>query len=246
VKITRNKAFTPIPRAKDFEELQNHITAKLLKYNMTQKLQGRPRKIWELFLEERDSLTPLPASPYEVDETVQTKVKPDQTVRYDKKKYSVPHGYVGKSVTLRVSPFEVKVFSRGKLLYAHKRQRENGEDQYILDHYLENLVRKPRATNQALPIRKGVMPPQCRTFLELCPATDANKQLVEIMLLARDVSQERILAALDDAIATQKPTADLVRYYLYSQDMPGDAFEIEHIDLADYDRLIKEDGDDGK
>jgi hypothetical protein len=91
------------------------------------------------------------------------------------------------------------------------------------------------------------MPPQCRAFLELCPATDANKQLVDIMLLARDINPERILAALDDAIATCKPTAELVRYYLYGQNMPDDAFEIEHIDLADYDRLIEEgDGSDGK
>jgi len=29
-----------------------------------------------------------------------------------------------------------------------------------------------------------------------------------------------------------------VRYYLYGQQMPDDAFEIKHSDLADYDRLI--------
>jgi transposase len=243
VKITRNKAFTPIPRAKDFEDLQKHITTCLLKYNMTHKIEGKPHKIWDLFMEERASLVPLPVTPFEVDETVQTKVYTDQTVRYDKKNYSVPHGYVGKNVTLRVSPFEVKVYFRGKLLYAHKRQRANGEDQYILDHYLESLSRKPRATGQALPIRKGVMPLQCRVFLELCPADDANRQLVDIMLLVRDIGQERVFAALDDAISTGKPTAEMVRYHLYGQDMPDDAFKIEHIDLADYDRLIDE-GDD--
>ena len=45
VKITRNEAFTPIPRVKDFDELQNHVSACLLKYNMTRKLQDRPRKV---------------------------------------------------------------------------------------------------------------------------------------------------------------------------------------------------------
>jgi hypothetical protein len=82
------------------------------------------------------------------------------------------------------------------------------------------------------------MPVQCRAFLELCPAEDANRQLVEVMLLARDIDGERVLAAMDDAIATGKPTAELVRYYLYGQQMPDDAFEIKHSDLADYDRLI--------
>jgi len=238
VKITRNKAFTPIPRAKDFQELQNHVSAKLLTYNMTHKIQDKPDKIWDMLMEEKSSLAPLPLSPYEVDETLRAKVYHDQTVRYDKFNYSVPHGYVGKSVTLRVSPFKLNVFFRGSLLHSHDRQGPGGQDQYILDHYLEALSRKPRAAGQALPITKGVMPPQCRAFLELCPSTDANRQLVEVMLLARDTGEGRMLAALDDAITTGKPTAELVRYYLYGQQMPDDDFKIEHSDLADYDRLI--------
>ena len=246
VKITRNKAFTPIPRAKDFTDLQNHVSAKLLEYNMTHRIQGSSRKIWDMLMEERSLLAPLPLSPYEVDETVRAKVYKDQTVRYDKFKYSVPHGFVGKSVTLRASPFELKVYFRGNLLYAHERQGPNGQDQYILDHYLDVLSRKPRASGQALPIKKGVMPPQCRAFLELCPSMDANRQLVEVMLLARDIGEDRVLAALGDAISTGKPTVEMVRYYLYGQQMPGDEFKIKHTDLADYDSLIRgEAGNDG-
>jgi hypothetical protein len=86
------------------------------------------------------------------------------------------------------------------------------------------------------------MPPECRAFLELCNATDANKQLVDVLLLARDIGESRVLAALNDAIITGHPTAELVRYYLYGQQMPDDAFEIKHIDLADYDKLINERG----
>jgi transposase len=243
VKITRNNAFVPIPRVNDFAELQNHVSAKLLQYNMTHRIQGRPRKIWDMFLEEQASLAPLPLSPFEVDETVHTKVYHDQTVKYGRFRYSVPQGYAGRNVTLRVSPFDLKVHFRGRLLYAHERQGPNGRDQYILDHYLEILSRKPRAAGQALPITKGVMPIQCRAFLELCPAEDKNRQLVDIMLLARDIGEDRVLSAMDDAITTGKPTAELVRYYLYGQQMPGDAFVIEHGDLADYDRLMGGEGD---
>jgi len=245
VKITRNKAFTPIPRIKDFEELQNHISAKLLTYNMTHKIQGRPRKIWDMFLEEQASLKPLPLSHFEVDDTVETHVYPDQTVRYDKVRYSVPYGYTGKHVTLRVSPFEISVFHRGKLLHTHDKQRSGGQDQYVLDHYLEILSRKPRAANQALPVKKGVMPTECRTFLQLCPATNANNQLVEIMLLARDAGAQRVLAALNNAIDTGKPTAELVKYYLYGQQMPDDEFVIEHNNLSGYDMLIEKESVDG-
>ena len=238
VKITRNNAFVPIPRVKDYDELQKHVSASMLKYNMTHRIEGRPRKIWDMFLAEQASLSPLPVSPFEVDETIHTKVYPDQTVRYEKVRYSVPHGYVGKSVTLRVSPFELKVYSRGELVCSHRKVDANGPDQYILDHYLESLSRKPRAAGQALPIAKGVMPAQCSAFLTLCPAADANKQLVDIMLLARDIGEDRTLTALDYAIGTGKPTAELVRYFIYGQNMPTDAFEIMHSDLVEYDKLI--------
>ncbi|MCL2853797.1 MAG: IS21 family transposase [Defluviitaleaceae bacterium] len=244
VKITRNKAFVPMPRVESYKELQKHISVKLLKYNMTHKIQGRARGIWDLFQEERASLAPLPLSEFEVDEAATAKVRPDQTVRYGKVKYSVPHGHVGKNVTLRVSPFELKVYCRGELLYTHDRVREGGDDQYILEHYLEALSRKPRAIGQALPISKGVMPPQYRAFLELCAAKDAKRQLVDVMLLARDIGEERVLAAVGDAASTGKPTAELVRYYLYGQQMPADEFKIKHVDLSDYDMLI--DGKGGR
>jgi hypothetical protein len=125
------------------------------------------------------------------------------------------------------------------------RVRSGGEDQYILDHYLEILSRKPRAANQALPIKKGVMPSECKMFLELCTAVNANYQLVEIMLLARDVGTERVLAALNDACDTGSPTAELVKYYLYGQQMPDDEFVIEHNNLSGYDRLIDKESANG-
>jgi hypothetical protein len=82
------------------------------------------------------------------------------------------------------------------------------------------------------------MPDECKLFLELCPASDANNQLVEVMLLAREVDEERILSALDDANNTLHPTAELVKFYLYGQQMPKDEFVIEHNDLTGYDKLI--------
>jgi transposase len=245
VKITRKRAFVPMPRVENYKGLQKHISAKLLKYNMTHKIEGRPKPIWDMFAEERSVLVPLPLSPYEVDETIQAKVKPDQTVRYDKVRYSLPHGYVGKNITLRISPFKLKIYSWGKLLYEHERIRNGGEDQYILDHYIEAISKKPRSAGQALPITKGKMPKQCRAFLELCPSKDAKKQLVDIMLLVRDIGEPRVFEAMDEAIITGKPTAELVRYYVYGQQSPGYSFDIKHGDLSDYDSLIigKGDGD---
>jgi len=238
VKITRRKCFSPIPRVDSWAELQKHIDVCLLKYNKTHKIQGEANGIWENYQSERGTLMPLPLSPMDPFETSRAKVRHDQTVAYDGARYSVPHGYVGMDTTLRVSPFEIEVFYRGNLLCTHQRLRTKGESQYILEHYLDALSRKPRAIDQALPIIKGQMPPQCRAFLETCPAKDAKRQLVSLMLLAREIGAECVLRAMDEAQKTGCPTADLVKLYLDIEVKPGSDIAIEHAQLSLYDMLI--------
>ena len=117
-------------------------------------------------------------------DTLRARVKPDQTVVYNGTRYSVPYRHVGCDVSMRVSPYHVGIYWRGELLHGHDKMHVKGQDQYVLDHYLDALSRKPRAVEQALPLAHGVMPPQCAEFLRLCPGTDAKRQLVSIQLQA--------------------------------------------------------------
>jgi hypothetical protein len=82
------------------------------------------------------------------------------------------------------------------------------------------------------------MPPQCRAFLESCPSKDAANQLVELMLLAREVGAERMLGAMDAAMLSGRPTAEIVKLHLGFGRMPADPFTVEHASLAEYDALI--------
>ena len=246
VKIVRRKCFVPVPYVGSWAELQKHIDVCLLEYNMKHRIKGEQRGIWENFQAERAALKPLPSSPMETTETVQVKVWHDQTVIYDKVRYSVPHGYVGAKATLLVSPFEISVYCRGVLLHTHQRMRENGANQYILEHYLDALSRKPRAAEQALPVTEGVMPPQCRAFLASCPAKDAVKQLVDLMLLARAIGPERMLAAMDAAQLAGRPTAELVKLYIENESRPGRGITVNHAQLSAYDSLISGDAAKGE
>jgi transposase len=239
VKIMRRTCFVPVPHVDSWVELQKHIDVRLLEYNMRHRIQGEQRGIWENLRAERAVLKPLPVTPMETTETVQAKVWPDQTVIYDRVRYSVPHGYVGVKVTLLVSPFEIAVYCRGILLHTHQKAREKGDDRYILDHYLDVLSRKPRATGQALPIVAGVMPSQCRAFLESCPSKDAPRQLVELMLLAREIGQDIVFAAMDKAQLTGRPTAELVKLCIENESAPGRDITVNHTKLSVYDSLIK-------
>jgi transposase len=245
VDIIRSIAFTPAPRVGGLTALQAHVDAKVFEYIKTHKIAGHKNSVSYDFDNERITLRPLPKMPLDICDTRKARVRPDQTVVYDGVRYSVPHGYVGRDVSLRVSPYHIEIYWRGELLHKHDKMNVKGQDQYVLDHYLDALSRKPRAVEQAVPLSRGVMPPQCAEFLRLCPGSDAKRQLVDILLDGRGLGRERTLSAIEAANKTGGPTFQLVQFYLAEQSpKPYDSFEIKHRDLSAYDSLIGGDDND--
>jgi len=245
VDIVRSIAFTPVPRVGSFAELQAHLDASVLTYIKTHRIDGHKNNISDDLDNERKALLPLPKAPMDICDTHKARVRPDQTVTYGGVRYSVPHGYVGRDVSLRVSPYNVEIYWRGELLHRHEKINVKGQDQYVLDHYLVALSRKPRAVEQAVPLARGIMPPQCAEFLRLCPGSDAKRQLVDILLDGRGIGRERTLNAIAAANKTGSPTFQLVQFYIAEQTPKMyDPFEIEHRELSTYDRLIGGDDND--
>ena len=246
VAIVREIAFIPMPRVKNFAELQELVTNKCLKYIREHKIRNHTKTVQEEFNEDKATLLPLPGMPLDNGFTVRALVHPDLTVRYENIRYSVPHELVGKQVTLRLSPFYLTIFHNGVEVYRHNRARNKDDHQYVLDHYLETLERKPRAIEQAIPIRKGVMPAECRDFLRLCTDKDARQQLVNILLMGREFSRDAILWALREVNNTRFPSYALVRTYLEMSSAKQDleSPSIQPSDLAEYDNLLRKGGAD--
>ncbi|HMB46321.1 MAG TPA: IS21 family transposase, partial [Candidatus Methanoperedens sp.] len=143
VAIVRKIAFTPMPSFSNFQELQEHVSLKCSEYCMMHKIKDRSRSIKEMLEEEKTYLLPLPMYHLDTEEEIKATVHSDLTVRLNTIKYSVPAAYVGLSVTLKVSPFHVTVYHDGKLLYKHRKGLNSSDHQYIPEHYLEILLRKP-------------------------------------------------------------------------------------------------------
>jgi len=100
-----------------------------LEYIETHKIRYRLANIKAMFEEERKSLNPLPLVPMEAAKTVTALVNSDLTVLLDGTRYSVPLDYVGKRVTLKVSPFTVAVWVRGEEVCRHTRALQKGDHQ---------------------------------------------------------------------------------------------------------------------
>jgi transposase len=73
------------------------------------------------FERERSLLHPLPAVPYDSDETVLAVVTPHARVRFDTNRYSVPPEYARKQVILRASDTHVRVIHTGEEIARHER-----------------------------------------------------------------------------------------------------------------------------
>lgn len=241
VAIVRRIAFTPMPRVKDFAELQQHVDACCLEYIETHKIRYRANSIKDMLTEERKHLNPLPLTPMDTAKTVMALVGSDLTVLLDGTRYSVPLDYVGEKVTVKVSPFTISIWHRGKEICTHTKVLKKGDHQYITDHYLELLSRKPRSLINAAPLKKGIMPEELKGFLNQCRAKDKEEQLLKIMLLARTVDPEELLWSVEKANQSGSPTYQLVCFYLGVATSASEirpCITVKHQDLAEYDRLV--------
>lgn len=240
VATVRSIAFTPAPHVNSYEELQAHVTNKCLNYAKTHAIRGRENSIWEDFQREKEHLFPLPKIPFDPGFTCTAIVHPDLTVIYDGIHYSVPQEFVGKEVTIRISPFRLRVYHKGVEVWTHEKIGKQKEDQYVLEHYLQLLAQKTRAIPQAIPLSRGVMPTPCKKFLKLCKDKDAKRQLVDILLLGKTFEREHLLWAIGQANDTLNPSLALVRFFLDADfsAAPEDTITVAHKDLSTYDQLI--------
>lgn len=93
------------------------------------------RRPIDLFEEERSALKPLPACAYEVTSFSRHKVRKDCHVHVLSNYYSVPHSFVGTTVTVRTSEDRIDVYAEGECVASHERLRGRGASQTDATHY---------------------------------------------------------------------------------------------------------------
>ncbi len=198
-----------------------------------------------MLAEERKKLLPLPMIPFDPSKSISARVHSDLTVRHDSIKYSVPASLAGRYVTLRVTPFNVFVHAGGEMVYPHCRSYDKDAHQYIPEHYLELLEKKPRAINQALPLTKGIMPQELLDFQRLYRGKDTNHQLVAILQLGRSINREKLLWAVQMANKSGTPSFSLICFYLDIQSdisSKASSITVDRVNLEQYDQLMMKGG----
>jgi transposase len=102
------------------------------------RTQRQPREHFET--EERPVLRPAPTTPYDVPRWSDPKVARDQLAQVLKALYSLPHPYVGHTLTARADQQTVRFYDRGVLVKTHPRQPPGGRSIDAHDFPVERSV----------------------------------------------------------------------------------------------------------
>ena len=158
----------------------------------------------ELLNQAAENMLPLPPEKRWVKWDV-GKVNSYQVVIYGKHWYSVPERFVGANVEIAIGVFTIDIYHENQLIGSHKRKYLKGEDSLCLDHYLDQLSRKPGALWDCAAVLKHGFESDLITLwnrlYSRMEKRQANLEFIQILLLRRKYSQSDYMTAIRLALA---------------------------------------------
>lgn len=153
----------------------------------------------EMMKEIKGKLPPLPqAFAWGVWEDLP--VNSRQYVTYKDHKYSVPERYVGFKVRAFISPFEVRIYDEDTIIATHPRVFIEGKDSSLLDHFFDQLSRKPRAIRFAKVMGEQNFPDYLKEIRERLQrkfaSSVADVEFIKILRERRNCSESDFEASI--------------------------------------------------
>lgn len=207
---SRRNALVPVPHVQSLDELNKLLLDWCERSAQQKKVPHTQETIHEAWLKEKQALHPLPATDYEACKTAECRVSKIATVTFDRNQYSVPCGYVSQQVWVKGFVDRVIVVAQNQMIAEHSRSYEEGGIHLKLDHYLEALLRKPRAVRDARVMQTAEVPQEMRDFhrqMNEKHGADGDRGFVRFLLLHREVGMDILLQTVQTAQA-----AGLFRY----------------------------------
>lgn len=207
VDFIRRKAFSTFYHFKNIEEANIHLKSVLLKLN-NRKHHEHKIEHRKLLIKEEKLARPA-VTPFDPSELTEARVTKYSTVVIKQNHYSVPEGYVGQFIKVKVGAREIKVFIEGELMAVH--ERSWGVHEWIMDinHYLKTFEKKKGALAQSECLRQA--PTQIKNiynvyyigkekeFLELLLYIKEKKNISKVMKAIKQLEKVRL-----DYVSTEK------------------------------------------
>ncbi|MFB7646002.1 IS21 family transposase [Streptomyces sp. NPDC056084] len=213
----RRNHLVPVPEVSSLAELNAMVDAWDLA-DEGRRLRSRTRTVGEYFAAEQPLLKPLPTEPFETGRWFTPRVGRFAQVSVRGNAYSVPVRFIGRQLRVLMHANDLIVFDGRTEVTRHERLGGRGGSCLVLDHYLEALLRKPGAFPGSTPLE------QARSAGRFTPVHDkwwaaakaahgdaaGTRALIEVLLLARHMDHEQVVAGLAAAYRVGALTADAV------------------------------------
>jgi transposase len=206
----REWLFTPCARFVSLTELNAWLAIRCKELAQRKHPTQRSRTIAECFAEEQPLLRPITAC---FDGYVEQMMRVSSTclVNADRNRYSVPAGFAGQAVSVRLTADQVRVVAHGELIAAHA--RAFGRDQLICDpwHYLPVLDKKPGALRDGAPFVTWDLPRPIITVRDrILKQPKGDRAFVELLMLAGEAGLEALTVACELALESNVINAPVV------------------------------------
>jgi transposase len=253
----RRRWLVPVPEVRDMAELNALIWAGC-EQDLARMITGRQETVGAALFKEQPLLRPLPAEPFDTTESSQIRVDAKSLVTVRQNRYSVPVTLAGRRVLARVGAREITVIHDGHVVARHERLNDRFAVSAQLDHYLELLARKPGALAGSLALhqeRQRGQWPDCfdqlwQAIAEKVGASEAARQMVDVLMLVRDHGAERVELAVRGVLAAGAHDGRAVAVLLTRTERPEPepltdlaprlmAADRPEPDLAGYDQLLE-------
>jgi transposase len=140
----RRAHLVPVPRVQSLAEL-NALLGAADAADEDRTIAWRRASVGEMAAAEAPMLAPLPTDTFDTATTLWPIVDTKARICVRQSFYSVPAGLARRRVEVRLGARSFQVIADAKVVARHQRSLHKGEEELVLDHYLEILLRKPGA-----------------------------------------------------------------------------------------------------
>ena len=255
VGVFRRNHWVPVPQARDLAALNERLLSGC-QQDEHRLIAGREQTVGAAMLLERSHLLPLADEDFELAEISFPLVSSLGTVKVRTNAYSVPLP-AGTRIEARIHPAAIKLWHEGHCVAQHERCYGRQQEILDLEHYLDVLEHKPGALAGSKPLEQwrklGRWPVSYDQFWEGLMARHGQqagtKEMISLLQLGRTCGQERLRAAIEEALALGCQDAAAVRHLISVQGLerpqavvldlgPLAAFERPLPQMHEYDQLL--------
>lgn len=198
----RRRHLVPVPRVASIAEL-NELLERAMEGDDGRFVAGRRMSVGEHFAFEAGALRPLPDEPFSYEALDSFRVDRKARVHVRGAWYSVPVRYASRRLDVRIGAEAIEVLD-GKAVVARHERSLKGQENLVLDHYLEVLALKPGALPGATALARarasGAFGPAHEAFWREARRRhgdrEGTKRLIEVLLLHRTMPAARVIAGV--------------------------------------------------